>query len=82
MTTLTFPNTAADAALRELRRLNTAITTRQLGGGIAILAPASSFSLPVTSSFSTLNPATEKLGPFHRAPAYLSGGSGPIGVDR
>lgn len=47
--------------LRGLRRFNVAMGTLHLVQGVAMLALASTFSLPVTGSFLRLNPTTEKL---------------------
>lgn len=52
----------ADAArLRGLRRFNVAMGALHLVQGAAMLALASAFSLPVTSSFLRMDPVTEKL---------------------
>jgi hypothetical protein len=47
--------------LRGLRRWNTSMAGLHLAQGVAMLALASSFSLPVTSSFLRVSPATSKL---------------------
>jgi hypothetical protein len=47
--------------LRGLRRWNTSLSGLHLAQGVAILALASSFSLPVTASFLRMNPVTDKL---------------------
>ncbi len=56
---------AAGAALRTrlvgLRRWNAAMGALHLAQGAAMLAVASAFSLPVTTSFLRMNPVTEKL---------------------
>ncbi len=55
----------ADATLRaklgRLRRWNVSMGTLHLAQGVAVLALASSFSLPVTSSFLRMDTATNKL---------------------
>jgi hypothetical protein len=59
------PTTAAGAALRGklagLRRWNGAMGALHFAQGLAMLALASAFSLPVTSSFLRMDPATDKL---------------------
>ena len=56
---------AADVVLRMklggLRRWNAAMSALHFGQGVAILAVASAFSLPVTSSFLRMDAATDKL---------------------
>ena len=52
---------ARGKSLRGLRRFNVAMGALHLAQGVAMLALASAFSLPVTSSFLRMNPATEKL---------------------
>jgi Heliorhodopsin len=56
---------AADAVLRAqltgLRRWNGAMGALHLAQGLAMLALASAFSLPVTSSFLRMSPVTDKL---------------------
>ena len=56
---------AVSAALRTklhgLRRWNTSMAGLHLAQGLAMLALASSFSLPVTSSFLQMSSATNKL---------------------
>jgi heliorhodopsin len=47
--------------LRGLRRWNTSMAGLHLTQGVAMLALASSFSLPVTSSFLRMSPVTSKL---------------------
>jgi hypothetical protein len=47
--------------LRGLRRWNAGLGTLHLLQGLAMLALASTFSLPVTSSFLRMDPATDKL---------------------
>jgi Heliorhodopsin len=49
--------------LTRLRRWNGAMGALHLGQGVAMLAVASAFSLPVTSSFLRLSPVTDKLAP-------------------
>ena len=49
------------ARLRGLRRFNVAMSALHLAQGLAMLALASAFSLPVTSSFLRMDPATDKL---------------------
>ena len=62
MTAITYSSvTAADPRLRGLRRFNVAMGALHLVQGIAMLAVASAFSLPVTSSFLRMDVATEKL---------------------
>ena len=51
----------ARTALGGLRRFNAGLGVLHLVQGIAMLALASAFSLPVTGSFLQLDPATEKL---------------------
>jgi hypothetical protein len=62
----TTPDTsAADAAIRAklagLRRWNVSMGTLHLAQGVAMLALASSFSLPVSSSFLQMSSVTDKL---------------------
>ena len=61
MTTLTLPQTSDTERLRGLRRWNTGLSVLHLTQALAILALASSFSLPVTSSFLRMNTITNKL---------------------
>jgi hypothetical protein len=49
------------ARLRGLRRFNAAMGALHVAQGATMLALASGFSLPVTSSFLSLNPVTDKL---------------------
>jgi Heliorhodopsin len=57
------PRTGGESAqrLRGLRRFNVVLGALHLVQGVAVLALASSFSLPVTSSFLRMDPVTEKL---------------------
>ena len=55
------PAAAVPARLGGLRRWNTAMGALHLVQGVAMLALASAFSLPVTSSFLQMSPATNKL---------------------
>jgi hypothetical protein len=62
----TVPDTSAaeaptHAKLAGLRRWNVSMGTLHLAQGAAMLALASSFSLPVTSSFLRMSPVTDKL---------------------
>ena len=52
---------ASPSSLRSLRRWNAAMGALHLAQGAAMLALASSFSLPVTTSFLQLDDATQKL---------------------
>ncbi|HZE03789.1 MAG TPA: heliorhodopsin HeR, partial [Solirubrobacteraceae bacterium] len=61
MTTLARPQTSDAPRLRGLRRWNTGLSALHLIQGLAILALASSFSLPVTSSFLRMDTATNTL---------------------
>jgi hypothetical protein len=55
------PNAALRLRLRGLRRWNASMAVLHLGQGAAMLAVASSFSLPVTSSFLRMDSVTDKL---------------------
>jgi hypothetical protein len=55
------PAPAVRARLTDLRRWNAAMGALHLAQGAAMLAVASAFSLPVTSSFLRMDAATEKL---------------------
>lgn len=59
--TLSGTHETRDPRLRGLRRLNGALGALHLAQGVAMLLVASAFSLPITSSFLRMNPATEKL---------------------
>ncbi|HET8979331.1 MAG TPA: heliorhodopsin HeR [Solirubrobacteraceae bacterium] len=61
MTTLTHPQTSDAEKLHGLRRWNAGLSLVHLGQALAILALASSFALPVTSSFLRMDSATNKL---------------------
>ena len=61
MTTLTHPQTGEAGRLRTLRRWNAGLSVLHLIQALAILALASSFSLPVTSSFLRMSTATNRL---------------------
>ena len=61
MTTLTHPESSDAERLRGLRRWNIGLSVVHLTQALAILALASSFSLPVTSSFLRTDSATNKL---------------------
>jgi len=61
MTALTLPLPTAGERLRGLRRWNTGLSALHLIQGLAILALASSFSLPVTSSFLRMDRVADKL---------------------
>lgn len=61
MTTITLPLTSDAERLRGLRRWNTGLSILHFLQALAILALASSFSLPVTSSFLRMNTATNSL---------------------
>ena len=62
MTTLTtVPQSSHAETLRGLRRWNTGLSVLHLIQALAILGLASSFSLPVTSSFLRMDSATNKL---------------------
>jgi hypothetical protein len=61
MTTLTVPQAAPSERLRGLRRWNAGLSVLHLIQALAILALASSFSLPVTSSFLRMSTATNRL---------------------
>jgi hypothetical protein len=61
MTTITLPQTSDAERLRGLRRWNTGLSILHYLQALAILALASSFSLPVTSSFLRMNTATNRL---------------------
>lgn len=62
MTALSCPRVAAHSgSLRSLRRWNGAMGALHFAQGIAMLALASAFSLPVTSSFLRMDPVTDKL---------------------
>jgi hypothetical protein len=52
---------AVPARLRDLRRWNAAMAALHLVQGVVMLAVASAFSLPVTSSFLRMDTATNKL---------------------
>ena len=54
---------ALGARLSTLRRWNGAMGTLHLAQGLAMLALASAFSLPVTSAFLSMDPVTDKLVP-------------------
>src|SRR4051812_10116816 len=49
------------ATLNGLRRFNAGLGALHLAQGLAMLALASAFSLPVTSSFLRMDPVTDKL---------------------
>jgi hypothetical protein len=61
MTSLTLPHTAPAERLLGLRRWNAGLSVLHLVQALAILALASSFSLPVTSSFLRMDSATNRL---------------------
>ena len=61
MTTLSLPQTAEAGRLRGLRRWNAGLSVLHLTQALAILALASSFSLPVTNAFLRMDTATNKL---------------------
>jgi len=61
MTTLTVPQAAPGERLRGVRRWNAGLSVQHLVQALAILALASSFSLPVTSSFLRMSTATNRL---------------------
>ena len=61
MTTLTVPQAAPGERLRGVRRWNAGLSVLHLIQALAILALASSFSLPVTSSFLRMSTATNRL---------------------